>query len=145
MKYLKEAIPNSKIVFDLPDLPDLTNRLNHSGLYTFLKSIDAKRTYEIINDYVFKEIYGREKFKNITKDLLTNFFKYTNNFEEEENMKVLEEVTLEKNKVLAKSIRCDVVIDYNEELVVNLEAYKVFNKTNVKKSLMYVARLYGNE
>ena len=92
----------------------------------------------LYNDIVFNYIFSKEEF---ILDFINTFF---NKRYQLKNLKLKSEDVLPKTEYNDKSIRGDIVVEFNN-VIYNLEAYKNFKNSNVEKSKQYASRLYGTQ
>jgi len=94
----------------------------------------------LTNDLLFKETFGKVENIKYLEDLLESCFNYEQG-SLKGKVKVSYEATLDKLRYHDKAERCDLVATINDELLVNLEMYSIFNEEASNKSLSYVMRI----
>ena len=68
-------------------------------------------------DIIFQLLFGRNKNKHLTDHFIKSTFKYINEDTNLNNMHINSEVSLEKIKIKDKSIRLDIIAEYDEKIV----------------------------
>ena len=68
-------------------------------------------------DIIFQLLFGRNKNKHLTDHFIKSTFKYIDEDTNLNNIHINSEVSLEKIKIKDKSIRLDIIAEYNEKIV----------------------------
>ncbi len=99
--------------------------------------------YPLLNDTVFKYVFSH---KEIQEDFLNLFWEFIK--DQEEQQKVVDihaqELLMAPNYNL-RDYYGDIIAALSDETIVSLEAFNRFGENAYKKSLCYVARIYGNQ
>ena len=90
----------------------------------------------LTDDFLFKEIFGRQTNKKYLADFLESLFEYERG-SLQGKLKSGLEVSLEKQEYLAKGGRCDLIAIF-DSTVVNVEMYRAFSSESLEKSSFYV-------
>ena len=69
------------------------------------------------NDIIFQLLFGRNKNKHLTDNFIKSTFKFINDDTNLNNIRINSEVSLEKIKIKDKSIRLDILAEYEEKIV----------------------------
>ena len=97
-----------------------------------------------ITDIVFKYLFGYEKNIKYTYYLLECLYDkedgYFNN-----KIKVRNSLKLDKNEIIEKNLETDIVIEYDDKVIINIEAYTKFDNNAIIKSSAYLANLYVSQ
>ncbi|MFR5857597.1 MAG: hypothetical protein ACLUFU_07315 [Bacilli bacterium] len=98
--------------------------------------------YPLINDKVFKYVFFH---KEIQKDFLDSFIEFYNNLDINTNIVSInaQKLIMAPNKDI-KDYYGDLIIVLDNYTIVSLEMYNGFDEYDLKKSLCYIARIYGN-
>ena len=96
---------------------------------------------KLTDDILFKETFGREKNIRWIERLLEQYFELRRD-SLKGKITVKMETTLEKGKYKDKNSRGDILI-YLGNRIINLEAYGIFNKDALDKSVFYSNRISG--
>ena len=99
--------------------------------------------YPLINDKVFKYVFFH---KEIQKDFLDSFIEYYNNLDIKTNIISInaQKLIMAPNKDI-KDYYGDLIIVLDNYTIISLEMYNGFDEFDLKKSLCYIARIYGNQ
>jgi len=89
------------------------------------------------NDMVFQLLFGRNKNKHLTDNFIKSTLNYIKENSNLHNIKVQSEVSLEKFKLNDKSVRLDVIAEYDETIV----CIEMQNKS--KRNIYNRARCYA--
>ena len=99
--------------------------------------------YPLTNDKVFKYVFSH---KDIQEDFLNSFIEFYNNLNINTNIKTISaEKLLMAPHISVKDCYGDLIIVLDNNILVSLEMYNGFEMADLKKSLCYVARIYGNQ
>ena len=97
-----------------------------------------------ITDIVFKYLFGYEKNIKYTYYLLECLYDkevgYFNN-----KIKIRNSLKLDRNNIIEKRFELDVVIEYTDKVIINIEAYTRFNNKSLLKSSSYLANLFSSQ
>ena len=69
------------------------------------------------NDIIFQLLFGRNKNKHLTDNFIKSILKFINDDTNLNNIRINSEVSLEKIKIKDKSIRLDIIAEYEEKIV----------------------------
>ena len=69
------------------------------------------------NDIIFQLLFGRNKNKHLTDNFIKSTLKFINDDTNLNNIRINSEVSLEKIKIKDKSIRLDILAEYEEKIV----------------------------
>ena len=69
------------------------------------------------NDIIFQLLFGRNKNKHLTDNFIKSTLKFINDDTNLNNIRINSEVSLEKIKIKDKSIRLDILAEYDEKIV----------------------------
>ena len=69
------------------------------------------------NDIIFQLLFGRNKNKHLTDNFIKSTLKFINDDTNLNNIRINSEVSLEKIKIKDKSIRLDIIAEYEEKIV----------------------------
>ena len=69
------------------------------------------------NDIIFQLLFGRNKNKHLTDNFIKSILKFINDDTNLNNIRINSEVSLEKIKIKDKSIRLDILAEYDEKIV----------------------------
>ncbi len=69
------------------------------------------------NDIIFQLLFGRNKNKHLTDNFIKSTFKFINDDTNLNDIRINSEVSLEKIKIKDKSIRLDILAEYDEKIV----------------------------
>ncbi len=95
----------------------------------------------LTDDVMFKETFGRIKNILLIERFLEQYFHLPKGSLRKKVI-VKMESTLEKGKYKDKNSRGDILL-YLDDLIINLEVYRVFNKDSLDKSVFYSNRISG--
>lgn len=97
----------------------------------------------LTNDYLFKYIFGMKKNHKYLEALLESYFGYENGYLSNK-LKSYYEITLDKTRYINKSSRSDLVVYFNN-MIINIEMYKVFDEEALSKSNYYIMLINTNQ
>ena len=69
------------------------------------------------NDIIFQLLFGRNKNKHLTDNFIKSTLRFINDDTNLNNIRINSEVSLEKIKIKDKSIRLDILAEYDEKIV----------------------------
>ena len=69
------------------------------------------------NDIIFQLLFGRNKNKHLTDNFIKSTLRFINDDTNLNNIRINSEVSLEKIKIKDKSIRLDIIAEYDEKIV----------------------------
>ena len=99
--------------------------------------------YPLTNDYVFKSVFSH---KEIQEDFLNSFIEFYDKLNINADIKSINaEKLLMAPHISIKEFYGDLIIVLDNNILVSLEMYNGFEEKDLKKSLCYVARIYGNQ
>ncbi len=111
--------------------------------YETLKDSDGNVFISLTDDLLFKEIFGSNKNKRYLEALLESYFNFKDGYLKNK-LTISQEFILDKDRYLDKSSRTDLLV-YFDDMIVNIEMYKVFNEEAYKKSNYYIMRIQTNQ
>lgn len=97
----------------------------------------------LTDDYLFKYIFGMKKNHKYLEALLESYFGYKNGYLKDKLIYNYE-ISLDKTRYLNKSARSDLVI-YLNNMIINIEMYKVFDEEALSKSNYYIMLINTNQ
>lgn len=95
------------------------------------------------NDVIFQLIFGRNKNKHLTDNFIKSIFYYINESNDLNNIRIKSEVSLEKLKIRDKSIRLDIIAEYNEKIVCIEMQNKNYNNI-YERARFYASKIDSN-
>ena len=99
--------------------------------------------YPLTNDRVFKRVFSH---KEIQEDFLNSFIEFYDKLDINSDIKSIDaHKLLMASNITVKDYYGDLIIVLDNNILVSLEMYNGFEDTDLKKSLCYVARIYGNQ
>ena len=99
--------------------------------------------YPIYADAMFKEIFGTEKNKKFTADLLESYFKLESGTLKD--IEIINSVELDRETVFKRQYELDVKVKLPDGTLVNIEMQKVYNSFAEKKNFTYLTKMYSNQ
>lgn len=111
--------------------------------YDLLKDDNGLVFISLTDDLLFKASFGFKKNKRFLEALLESYFNFSDGFLKDKLISNYE-YTFDKAKYLDKSIRSDLVV-YFDNMIINIEMYKVFNEEALSKSNYYIMRIETNQ
>ena len=82
-----------------------------------MKLIENIKNNVPTNDIIFQLLFGRNKNKHLTDNFIKSILKFINDDTNLNNIRINSEVSLEKIKIKDKSIRLDILAEYDEKIV----------------------------
>ena len=90
-------------------------------------------------DIIFQLLFGRNKNRHLTDNFIKSTFKYINEDTTLNNIHINSEVSLEKLKIKDKSIRLDIIAEYDEKIVcIEMQNKNYNNNKNINWGLKYI-------
>jgi len=120
--------------------------LIYSLLYSIIKKgsdIISKKTnteYVPTDDIMFHLLFGRNKNKNLTDSFIKSTLKYVNENYNLHNIKIRSEVSPERLNLYDKTVRLDLLAEYNEGLIC-IEMQNTYNANIYKRARCYAAKV----
>ena len=96
------------------------------------------------NDIIFQLIFGRNKNKHLTDNLIKSTFNYINNTPPLNNMKIQSEVSLERLDFNDKSVRLDIIAEYDEAIIC-IEMQNKFQTNIYSRARCYFAKVCATQ
>lgn len=97
----------------------------------------------LTDDLLFKEAFGSLENRRILEDLLESYYGLSSGYLKRK-LEVEYEKLLPKANYSLKGMRGDLLVKF-DDIIVNIEMYKVFNKESFLKSRSYIMRIYSSE
>lgn len=97
----------------------------------------------LTEDSLFKVTFGMKRNHKFLEALLESYFGFNDGYLSNK-LTTNYELTLDKDKYLDKSVRTDLTV-YFDNMVVNIEMYKVFDEEARSKSNYYVMKINTNQ
>ena len=97
----------------------------------------------LMNDLLFKETFANPDNRRQLEFLLEQILEYPKGYLHNK-LEVEYESPLEKNYLNQKSVRGDIIVEF-EDSTINIETYTVFDHHAVDKSLYYIMRIEANK
>lgn len=97
----------------------------------------------LLNDIVFKYIFGYNKNIKYTEYLLELLFNFKSG-SLKDRVEILNSFKLDKTSYKERGFEIDVRIKMPDDSYINLEAYTSFNDTSRLKSLMYLSHMFSH-
>lgn len=97
----------------------------------------------LTDDLLFKEAFGSLENRRILEDLLESYYGLSSGYLKGK-LEVEYEKLLPKANYSLKGMRGDLLVKF-DDIIVNIEMYKVFNKESFLKSRSYIMRIYSSE
>ena len=98
--------------------------------------------YPLLNDYVFKFVFSHEKLHQELLELFEEFINESISFNIDH---IHAQELLMAPHYNLKDYYGDVLSVTKDDTIVSLEVYNRFSENEYKKSLCYIARIYGNQ
>ena len=102
-----------------------------------------KADTSLMHDLLFKETFANEKNRRQLERLLELILDYPENYLKDKLI-VHYESPINKQNLKQKSIRGDIVVEF-EDTLINIEAYTNFNLSSIDKSIYYIMRIQSNK
>ena len=99
--------------------------------------------YNLMSDLLFKETFANTTNRKQLEHLLELLLEYPEGYLHNK-LDVKYESPLAKGKHGEKSVRGDIVVSY-DDVTINIEAYRIFDKLAIDKSLYYIMRIYSGK
>ena len=103
-----------------------------------------KKLY-VLNDIIFFEMFGRKERIEFTEYLVECLLgREVGSLRKK--VKIESNYKLKKIKLEDKSLTCDIIVSIpKENLILNIEAYTVFDMNGLEKSVLYINRIHGTQ
>ena len=102
-----------------------------------------KTELSLMHDLLFKETFANIANRKQLERLIELLFDYPEGYLRNK-LSVQYESPLKKNQLKQKSIRGDIIVEFDDTLI-NIEAYTNFNLSSIDKSLYYIMRIQANK
>ena len=99
------------------------------------------KTKSIINDILFREIYGNKKY---LKSFLNAFFFHLGEEINLSGMKLSKEMIFPKTKIKEKNMKGDILVELKNAFI-SIEAYTSLGKEGLAKACQYYSRIDGTQ
>ncbi len=97
----------------------------------------------LMHDLLFKETFANVANRKQLERLIELLFDYPEGYLRNK-LSVQYESPLQKNKLKQKSVRGDIIVEFDDTLI-NIEAYTKFDLNSINKSLYYITRIQANK
>lgn len=113
--------------------------------YSAIKGGDNiyKTDTSLMHDLLFKETFAHKTNRKQLERLLELILDYPENYLKDKLI-VHYESPFQKNNFQQKSIRGDIIVEF-EDTLINIEAYSNFNISSIDKSIYYIMRIQSNK
>ena len=102
-----------------------------------------KTEISLMHDLLFKETFANIANRKQLERLIELLFDYPKGYLRNK-LSVQYESPLQKNKLKQKSVRGDIIVEFDDTLI-NIEAYTKFDSHSIDKSLYYIMRIQANK
>lgn len=113
-------------------------------MHTKLMLEDTLKLDSLTCDLLFKETFSNPSNRRALEYLLETYFDYPSGYLYNK-LAVSYESHLEKTRLLDKSMRGDLIVIVDNNLLVDLEMFSVFTKSSLTKSKQYIMRIYSTQ
>ncbi len=106
--------------------------------------IKEEEFISLSDDLLFKETFAHPDNRNKLIYFLSCFTEFKEEYLKKVNIEVEYESVLTKAKNKDKNLRGDVIIKF-DKYIINLEAYSLFDRDSLNKSMSYIMRIFSTQ